>query len=299
MLEHLATEQPNPASAGIDRRDTRSILEIINDQDATVARAVRAEIPRIARAVDRIAEAFRCGGRLFFQGAGTSGRMGVLEATECPPTFNVPAAQIQAIIAGGERALFEAQDMAEDDAAAGAADLRARGFTAADVLVGISASGESVYVVGAVEHARAVGGLTIGICSCRVSSLARAVDIPITPETGPEVVAGSTRLKAATATKLVTNMLTTASMIRVGHVFDNLMVNVQPTNRKLRERARRIITLTTGLEGDAVWQLLENAGGSAKTAILMARLGISRQESERRLAVCGGRVAEVLDGAAR
>lgn len=294
MLDHAITELPNPASAGIDRLDTLHILEIMNDQDEAVPRAVRAELPRVAAAVDCITRAFQRGGRLFFLGAGTSGRLGVLEATECPPTFNLDPSQVQAIIAGGEPALFQAFDLAEDDAAAGARDLAGRGFSAGDVLVGVSASGRSHYVLGAVEHARRTGGATIGISSNLDSPLAGAVDIPITPVTGPEVVAGSTRLKAATATKLVLNMLTTASMIRLGHVFDNLMVNVQPTNFKLRERARRIIRQVTGVDETRAAELLASSGDSVKTAIVMCRLDVPRQEAERRLAECGGRLSEAV-----
>jgi N-acetylmuramic acid 6-phosphate etherase len=266
----------------------------MNEQDEAVPRAVRAELPRVQAAVERITRAFKQGGRLFFLGAGTSGRLGVLEATECPPTFNLEPSQVQAVIAGGEPALFHAFDLVEDDAAAGARDLVEHGFGAADVLVGISASGRSRYVLGAVEHARQAGGATVGISCNQDSPLARAVEIPITPVTGPEVVAGSTRLKAATATKLVLNMLTTATMIRLGHVFDNLMVNVQPTNFKLRERARRIIRQLTGVDETRSAELLEASGNCVKTAIVMGRLNVSREEAERRLAACEGHLSQAM-----
>jgi N-acetylmuramic acid 6-phosphate etherase len=294
MLEHAITESPNPASAGIDRQPTERILEIINEEDHRVPDAVRAELPQVAAAVDRIVCALRSGGRLFFSGAGTSGRLGILEAAECPPTFSVPSSQVQALVAGGAPAVFNAQDCVEDDSEAGATDLDARNFEPRDVLVGISASGESQYVLGAVAYARQKGAVTIGISCCRGSSLACSAEIAITPVTGPEIIAGSTRLKAATATKLVLNMLSTASMIRLGHVYDNLMVNVQPTNRKLRERAKAIISRVTGAAGEEAAALLDAAGGNVKAAIVMQRLGVSREEAERRLAACGWQVAEAI-----
>jgi len=294
MLEHVITERPNPASAGIDRLSTIRMLEIINDEDETIPHAVRAELRHIAEAVDLIADCLGHGGRLFFLGAGTSGRLGVLEAVECPPTFNIPVAQVQAIVAGGEAALFHASDYIEDDVESGIRDLESRGFTPRDVLVGISASGESAYVVAAVERATQMGARTVGICCTRTSALARAATVPITPETGPEIIAGSTRLKAATATKLVLNMLTTASMIRLGHVFDNLMVNVQPTNRKLRERARRIISQVTGADEAKACELLTASGDCVKTAIVMERLDVPKEEAERRLSACGGSIFEAI-----
>ena len=295
MLEHVVTEQSNPASAGIDRLNTQGILEVMNDLDSAVPRAVRAEIPRIAQAVDRIVAAIRAGGRVYFLGAGSSGRLGVLESAECPPTFSVAPEVVQAIMAGGEAAVFRALDLVEDDPESGASDLVRRGFTALDVLVGISASGESAYVLGAVERARGMGAVTIGICCSPTAALARSVSIPITPLTGPEVIAGSTRLKAGTATKLVLNMLTTASMIRLGHVFGNLMVNVQPNNRKLRERARRIIGEVTGVEPARAEELLQAAGESIKVGIVMHRLGITKAEAESRLMGSDGQVAAALE----
>src|SRR6185369_8107030 len=228
MLEHLLTEQPNPASEGIDALSTEQILRIINSEDRKVAEAVALEQTSIARAVDAIFEALNSGGRLFYIGAGTSGRLGVLDAAECPPTFNVPPGMVQGIIAGGEPALARATETTEDDPAIGASDLSERGFTAGDVLVGIAASGRTPYVLGAVAEARRLGALTIGISCTPQSELSTAVEIPIEPLPGPEIVAGSTRMKAGTATKLVLNMLTTGTFIRRGCIFQNLMVNVQP-----------------------------------------------------------------------
>ena len=270
------------------------MLRVINEEDRKVAPAVAREIPRIARAVEAVAAAMERGGRLFYIGAGTSGRLGVLDAAECPPTFNVPPELVQGIIAGGERALARATEASEDDPATGARDLRERGFTLNDVLVGLAASGRTPYVLGAIAHARGLGALTIGISCTPHSELSRAVDIPIEPLPGPEIIAGSTRMKAGTATKLILNMLSTAAMIRLGHVFGNLMVNVQPKNQKLIDRARRIIAEAAGVEPTRAAELLEEAGGSVKRAILMARLGIGFEEAEARLKACGGRVSEAL-----
>lgn len=294
MLEDLLTEQRNPASKGIDALPTEEILRVINTEDRKVAEAVGREIPNIARAVDAVVEAIQRGGRLFYIGAGTSGRLGVLDAAECPPTFNVGPETVQGIIAGGEPALVRATEASEDDPASGARDLAERGFTARDVLAGIAASGRTSYVLGAVAHARRLGAFTIGISCTPNSELSRAVDIPIEPLPGPEIIAGSTRMKAGTATKLALNMLSTAAMIRLGHVFGNLMVNVQPKNRKLIDRARRIIAQAVGVEPARAGELLEEAGGSVKRAILMARLGIGIEEAEARLKACGGRVSEAL-----
>jgi N-acetylmuramic acid 6-phosphate etherase len=257
---------------------------------------VAREIPNIAMAVDVIVDRMTKGGRLFYVGAGTSGRLGVLDAAECPPTFNVPPELVQGVIAGGERALHTAGEADEDDAGQGAADLAARGLGAADVVAGIAASGRTPYVLGAVKAARKLGAATIGISCTPDSELARAVEIPITPLPGPEILAGSTRMKAGTATKLVLNMLSTAAMIRLGHVFGNLMVNVQPRSTKLEDRARRIIAQAAGVDADIAGALLRQAGGSVKTAIVMARLGVRKEEAERRLREADGRVSRALKG---
>lgn len=294
MLEDLLTEQRNPASKGIDALPTEEILRVINTEDRKVAEAVGRQITNIARAVDAVVEAIQRGGRLFYIGAGTSGRLGVLDAAECPPTFNVGTETVQGIMAGGEPALARATEASEDDPASGARDLAERGFTVRDVLAGIAASGRTSYVLGAVAHARRLGAFTIGISCTPNSELSRAVDIAIEPLPGPEIIAGSTRMKAGTATKLALNMLSTAAMIRLGHVFGNLMVNVQPKNRKLIDRARRIIAQAAGVEPRRAAELLEEAGGSVKRAILMARLGIGHEEAEARLKACGGRVSEAL-----
>jgi N-acetylmuramic acid 6-phosphate etherase len=288
------TEQANAAAESIDDLDTESMLAVINGEDARVAGAVAVEIPRIARVVDAVVAALDAGGRLFYIGAGTSGRLGVLDASECPPTFSVPPEMVQGIMAGGERALAQSTEASEDDPQMGARDLLERGFRKGDVLVGIAASGRTPYVLGAVRKARELGAITAGISCTPDSELSRMVDLPVEPLAGPEVVAGSTRLKAGTATKLVLNMISTGAMIRLGNVFGNLMVNVQPRNRKLVDRARRIIERAAGVNPERAAQLLEQSGESVRTAIVMGRLSVSREEAERRLSAARGRVREAL-----
>jgi N-acetylmuramic acid 6-phosphate etherase len=267
MLESLLTEQANPASAHIDALSTVEMLRVINAEDRKVAEAVEREIAAIARAVDAVAEAFGRGGRLFYIGAGTSGRLGVLDASECPPTFGVSPEMVQGIIAGGEGALSRATETTEDDPAIGARDLTDRGFTANDILAGIAASGRTPYVLGAMAEAKRLGAITIGISCTPDSELARAADIAITPLVGPEVIAGSTRMKAGTAQKLVLNMLTTGAFIRMGYVYGNLMVNVQPKNSKLLDRARRIIAQAAGVSYARAAELLAEAGNNVPAAI--------------------------------
>jgi N-acetylmuramic acid 6-phosphate etherase len=239
-LEALLTEQPNPASAQIDQLPTLEMLRIINAEDRLVADSITPQLPHIAQAVEAIVNAFHAGGRLFYIGAGTSGRLGVLDASECPPTFNVPPDLVQGIIAGGETALSRATETTEDDPAIGVSDLHFHKFQPKDILCGITASGRTPYVLGAIDEANRLGAVTLGISCTPDSELSRHVRIAITPLPGPEIIAGSTRLKAGTATKLVVNMLTTGAFIRMGCVRGNLMVNVQPKNAKLRDRSIRI-----------------------------------------------------------
>lgn len=293
-LEKLLTEQANPASANIDTASTEDVLRIINSEDQKVAAAVALEVPNIARAVDAIVAAMEAGGRLFYIGAGTSGRLGVLDASECSPTFGVGPDLVQGVIAGGEDALSRPTEASEDDAGVGRSDLAARGFRTGDVLVGLAASGRTPYVLGAVDLARELGAVTIGVSCTPDSELAAEVDIAITPLPGPEVVAGSTRLKAGTAQKLVLNMLTTATFIRLGYVYGNRMVNVQPKNTKLVDRARRIIADTTQVSYDRAAELLTASGDSVRTAIVMAKTGVGREEAEQLLNAAGGRIAKAL-----
>ena len=296
MLERLVTEQPNPASEGIDALPTERMLRIINEEDHRVAESIARELPAIARAVDAIVAAMHKGGRLFYIGAGTSGRLGVLDASECAPTYNAPADSVQGIIAGGERALIHSSESTEDQPDAGARDLAERGFRETDVLVGIAASGRTPYVLGAVAEARRIGATAIGISCTPDSELSRAVDIAIAPVPGPEVVAGSTRMKAGTATKLVLNMLSTCAFIRLGYVYGNLMVNVQPKNSKLVDRARRIIASAAGIRYERAAELLAASGDHVPTAIVMAKTGEDRESAGRRLAAAGGRISQALHG---
>ncbi|HEY4089067.1 MAG TPA: N-acetylmuramic acid 6-phosphate etherase [Bryobacteraceae bacterium] len=266
-LHNLLTEQTNPASARIDQVSTLEMLQIVNAEDRLVADSITPELPHIARAVDAIVDAFQAGGHLFYIGAGTSGRLGVLDASECPPTFNVAPELVQGIIAGGEPALSRATETTEDDPAIGAADLRKRGFTAKDVLCGIAASGRTPYVLGAIDEASKLGAITVGVSCTPNSELARRSKIAITPTPGPEIIAGSTRLKAGTATKLVLNMLTTGAFIRMGYVRGNLMVNVQPKNSKLLDRSLRIIQTATGATHEQAAQALKSANNVVRHAI--------------------------------
>jgi N-acetylmuramic acid 6-phosphate etherase len=294
VLDDLLTEQTYPASEHIDTLPTAGILATLNAADAEVPAAVAQEIPRIARAVDAIVAAIERGGHLVYIGAGTSGRLGVLDASECPPTFNVPRELVRGIIAGGEPALTSSVEASEDDPEAGARDLAASGFGSGDVLVAIAASGRTPYVLGAVAKAREIGAVTCGISCTPDSELSRAVDYPIEPKPGPEVLAGSTRLRAGTATKLALNMISTAVMIRLGHVYRNLMVNVQPGNQKLVDRAGRIIRQATGVTRERAAELLESAGRDVRTAIVMEEKKVTRTEAERLLALSGGRIREAL-----
>jgi N-acetylmuramic acid 6-phosphate etherase len=294
MLDLLLTERRHPDSTKLDALDTPSLLNLINTADAAVPGAVAREIPRIAAAVEAIATSLVRGGRLWYQGSGTSGRLGVLDASECPPTFGVPQELVQGIIAGGEKALKTAVEGAEDDVQAGADDLVRAGFERKDALVGISASGRTPYVLGAVRYARQLGAITCGISCSPDSELSRAVDFPIEALVGPEILTGSTRMRAGTATKVVLNMISTAVMVRLGYVYENLMVNVQPSNVKLEDRARRIIQEATGVAADRAGALLEEAGRSVPVAIVMHKRAVPKVEAEQLLARAGGRIREAL-----
>jgi N-acetylmuramic acid 6-phosphate etherase len=293
MLGDLVTEGQNPASQHIDRLPTREMLTVINRADREVAYTVEREIPAIAKAVNGIVDRLETGGRLFYVGAGTSGRLGVLDASECAPTFNAPPDLVQGLIAGGDRALRWAVESAEDNQDQAGVDLSEHGFSERDVLVGIAASGRTPYVVGAIRFAKGLGALTIGLSCVPGSDVGMLSDIPITPVVGPEVITGSTRMRAGTATKLVLNMLSTGALVRLGYVYGNLMVNVQPTNEKLKDRARRIIASASGAGYEEASELLRQ-GGSVRVAILMKKLGVDRGEAERRLAEAKGKLRVAL-----
>jgi len=288
------TEAQNPASTTIDSLSTVEVLRVINVADQSIASAVERELPNIAQAVDGIVTRLQNGGRLFYIGAGTSGRLGVLDASECPPTFNTPPDLVQGLIAGGDQALRHSIERAEDDPAQGKQDLADRAFSGRDALVGIAASGRTPYVLGALAYAGSLGALTIGLSCTENSQVAQASEIGITPVPGPEVITGSTRMRAGTATKLVLNMLSTAVMIRMGYVYGNLMVNVQPMNEKLKDRARRIISSIGDVSYDEASRLLAEAG-SVRIAILMQKLRLNRSEAESRLAAAKGRLRVALE----
>lgn len=290
----LVTEQTNPATLGLDRMTTIEACRAINAEDRKVAGAVERVLPEIARAVDVIAERLRAGGRLFYVGTGTSGRLGVLDASECPPTFGVPPDLVQGVIAGGYDALHRAVEASEDDEAAGGRDLEARGVRAGDVVVGLTANGSTPYTVGAVRWARSVGAATIGV-TCNPGTLVeREADIAIVPVVGPEVVAGSTRMKAGTAQKLVLNMLSTLTMVKLGYVLGNRMARLLTRNRKLVARAERILQTECGVDEATARRALSEAGGQLPVALVMLELDVGPEQALARLDAAGGAVANAL-----
>lgn len=294
-IDPRVTERRNPRTQQIDLADPIGIVDLMLAEDDTVPRAVATQRQQIAGAIAAAEQTFRGGGRLFYVGAGTSGRLGVLDASECPPTFGTDPQMVQGIIAGGPAALTSAQEGAEDDLQQAAIDLTARGVRAGDMVVGIAASGTTPYVRVALEHARSVGARTVIVaCSPPPAETLWSADVAIVAITGPEVVTGSTRLKAGTATKLILNMITTGAMIRVGKTFGNLMVDLRATNVKLADRSERIVAEVSGLARPDARALLERAGGSVKLAIVMHALGVERHEAERQLADAGGVIRRVV-----
>jgi N-acetylmuramic acid 6-phosphate etherase len=295
-LKDLATEQRNPASEQIDALPVEDILRVMNGQDRLVAEAVGGEIPFIAEAVELIVAAFRKSGRLLYVGAGTSGRLGVLDASECPPTFGTDPEMVQGLIAGGPKAVFTSQEGAEDRKEDGARDLDAVGLEENDVVCGIAASRRTPYVVGAVEHARAMGASTIFVTCTPRAAFNIPVDVAICPVVGPEVIMGSTRMKSGTAQKLVLNMLTTASMIRLGKVYENMMVDLQMTSLKLVERSKRTVMQVTGLPYEEAASVLEETDGHVKTALVMILGQATRDEAVARLRAANGFVRPAIAG---
>jgi N-acetylmuramic acid 6-phosphate etherase len=295
-LGSLTTEAANPASARIDELDAAGIVQVMNAEDAAVAEAVARESAAIARSIDVIADRFRAGGRLVYIGAGTSGRLGVLDASECPPTFGTPPEMVVGLIAGGRDALTRAIEGAEDSLTLAAADLSAIGLSSSDVLVGIATSGRTPYVLGGLTHARAVGAFTIGFACNANSALEALADEMIVPHVGPEIVAGSTRLKAGTATKMVLNMLTTGAMIRIGKTYGNLMVDLRATNAKLVARTRRIVAALTGVDEMTAERLVAEADGELKTAVVARLRNVSPAEARRLLAEADGHLRRALAG---
>ena len=290
----LPTEQRNEASTRIDEASTAEMLRIMNREDASVAAAVENELDQVAMAVELVVRALRENGRLFYIGAGSSGRLGVLDAAECPPTFNTDPGMVQAVIAGGPEAVFAAVEGAEDRSDYGAGELRRRQVGAGDCVIGIAASGVTPFVLGGLREARALGAATI-LLTCGVpGQVASCVDVRIAPQVGPEVVTGSTRLKAGTATKMILNMISTAAMIRLGKTLGNLMVDLQPKNAKLRDRSLRILQMVAGITRESSQACLDAAGGDLKVAIVMQLCGVDSGRAAVMLAEQGGRIKEVV-----
>jgi N-acetylmuramic acid 6-phosphate etherase len=294
-ISNLATEQRNPNSTDIDFASTAEILKIINNADKTVPLAVEKELPYITKAVDKIVDSIKRGGRLLYFGAGTSGRLGVVDASECPPTFGTPPEMVQGFIAGGEAAMFVAQEGAEDLEEYGAKDVVDANVNSKDVVCGIAASRRTPYVIGAVKKAKEIGATTLYVtCTPRETFNIDEVDIPICPYVGPEVVMGSTRMKSGTAQKLVLNMLTTATMVRLGKTYENMMIDLQMTNKKLVERAKRIVMTITSVDYDEATKHLEEANYHVKSALVMILAEVNFEEATERLKNSDGFVRRAI-----
>jgi N-acetylmuramic acid 6-phosphate etherase len=297
QLQSLATEQRNPHSTHIDTASVEEILRVINTEDHQVPIAVRRELPYVAEAVKIVVDAFENGGRLFYVGAGTSGRLGVVDASECPPTFGTDPEMVQGIIAGGKEAVFRSQEGAEDIPEKGAEALEERGVTEDDVVCGIASSGRTPFVVGAVEHARdAIGAPTLFVTTVPRDELDVDPDVAMCPVVGPEVIMGSTRMKSGTAQKLILNMITTASMVRLGKVYENMMVDLRRTSEKLVERGIRTVMMVTGVEYDEADAVLDECDGHVKTAIVMILGDVGVEEARRRLDATDGFVRPAIEG---
>lgn len=288
------TESDNPASRHIDKLPAFEIVSLINAEDAKVAAAVKLALPQVAQAVDAIVQALSSGGRLFYIGAGSSGRLGVLDAVECVPTFSAPPQLVQGIIAGGERALTQAVEGAEDDSAQARRDMQARGVTAADVVCGIAASGRTPYVVGALSYARELGAASIAISCNPDSPLGALAAISISVDLGAEIISGSTRMKAGSAQKMILNMLSTAAMIRLGKVYGNLMVDVKVTNQKLAERANRLLRQIAAVDEESAERLLAQANNEVKTALVMQMKQVEAATARNLLMQAGGRLRNII-----
>ena len=296
-LEKLITETRNSKSADIDKVSTLEMLKIINDEDKIVAYAIEKELPNIADGVDLIACRILDGGRLIYCGAGTSGRLGILDAVECPPTYGVDSNLVQGLIAGGPDAVYKAKEGAEDSKELGAEELKGIDFSKKDVLVGIAASGRTPYVIGALEYANSIGASTISINCNKNSEIEKFSDISIAPIVGPEVVTGSTRMKAGTAQKMVLNMLSTGTMIKLGKVYSNLMVDVKPSNEKLIERAKKIVSEATGKSYKEAEKILDKTGYDVKLAIFITEMGMPIDEAKKILDKCHGHISNALETA--
>jgi N-acetylmuramic acid 6-phosphate etherase len=289
------TEQENPRAENLERLSAFEIVRLMNAEDAGVAPAVGKVLDGVAQAVDEIVERLKRGGRLFYIGTGTSGRLGVLDAAECPPTFGVPPDVVQAVMAGGYEAVYRATEATEDDERAAVGDLQARGFKNGDALVGLTASGSTPYTIGALAHARSVGAYTIAVTCAPGSPIIKVADVSLVAEVGPEVIAGSTRLKAGTAQKMILNMISTATMIRLGYVSGNRMSNLQARNEKLRGRALRILMTESGLDERSAREALDAAEGSLPVALVMSKTNCSREEAVRELEASRGAIQKAVE----
>ena len=296
QLQSLTTEKRNERTMQIDTVPLEEALRLLHEEDQRAVDAVTPELPYVAQAVEIVEEAFRTGGRLFYVGAGTSGRLGVLDAAECPPTFGTPPELVQGLIAGGREAMFQAQEGAEDHESYGAKDIDAAGVTSRDVVCGIAASRRTPYVVGAVARARGIGARTLFVTCNPRSQFTLDVDVAICPDVGPEPIMGSTRMKSGTATKLVLNMISTATMIRLGKVYENMMVDLQMTNQKLVERSKKIVMLATGVDYDTAAATLEEAGGHVKTALVMILAEVDAETARARIEQGQGFVRHAIKG---
>lgn len=296
QLQTLTTEKRNERTMEIDRAPLSEVLRLLHEEDQRAVEAVTPELPYIAQAVEIVEQAFRSEGRLFYVGAGTSGRLGVLDAAECPPTFGTPPELVQGLIAGGKAAMFKAQEGAEDHESNGAADIDGAGITPRDVVCGIAASRRTPYVVGAVERAREIGAKTLFVTCNPRSQFTLDVDVAICADVGPEPIMGSTRMKSGTATKLILNMISTATMIRLGKVYENMMVDLQMTNQKLVERSKRIVMTATGVDYDRAAETLDAAGGHVKTALVMLLADVDADDARARIRRGGGFVRHAIAG---
>ena len=288
------TEQANPRSENLSSLSSAEIVRLMNDEDATVANAVRRVLSSIEMAIDVIVQRLKSGGRLFYIGTGTSGRLGVLDASECPPTFGVPPELVQGVIAGGYDACYRAVEASEDDAGASEADLQQRSFGSSDALVGIAASGKTPYTVGAITYARQLGAFTVALTCVPNSPITQAAEVSIVPVVGPEIVTGSSRLKAGTAQKMVLNMISTATMVRLGYVSGNRMSNLQAKNSKLRDRALRILMQETGLDSDRAASLFQASENNLSVALVMAKANASRDKAVEALSATKGTVEDAV-----
>lgn len=295
-LNSLVTEQPNPLTDDMDQLPSAEIMELINREDRRIAELIQPLIPVIAQAAEHIVTSFQSGGRLFYVGAGTSGRLGILDASECPPTYGTPPSMVQGIIAGGFRAVKDPVEGAEDSEEVGGTDLKQHGLRANDVVVGIAASGRTPYVLGAMNYARQLGAVVIGLSNNADTPMSALSDVSIEAVMGPEVVMGSTRMKAGTAQKMILNMLTTTAMIRLGKVYRNFMVDLNPSNEKLVHRAKRMIQLATGAQENEIEQAFTAANGHVKTAIVMLMADVDAAEAGRRLENADGFVRHAISG---